>query len=95
MMADSATDVGVQEVEDVYLHYLKDGEPVNIFAGLRPCPNAKAPGITEAVNCAMSNVWDNWKEKVVAPGTDGAALMIGEVGGVFAFSCLNTILSLT
>ena len=27
---------------------------------------------------------DNWKEKVVAPGTDGAALMIGEVGGVFA-----------
>ena len=32
----------------------------------------------------MSNVCDNWKEKVVALGTDGAAVMVGEVGGVFA-----------
>ena len=66
------------------MHYLKDGEPVNTFIGLRPCPNAKAPGITEAVNSAMSNVCDNWKEKAVALGTDGAAVMVGEVGGVFA-----------
>ena len=57
VMADSATDVGVREVEDVYVRYLKDGEPVNTFVGLRPCPNAKAPGITEAFNSAMSDVW--------------------------------------
>ena len=84
VMANSATDVGVREVEDVYVRYLKDGEPVNTFVGLRPCLNAKAPGITEAVNSAMSNVCDNWKEKVVTLGTDGAAVMVGEVGGVFA-----------
>ena len=66
------------------MRYLKDGEPVNTFVGLRPCPNAKAPGITEAVNSAMSNVCENGKEKVVALGTDGAAVMVGEVGGVFA-----------
>ena len=79
-MADSATDVGVWEVEDVYVHYLDDGEPVNTFVGLRPWPNAKAPGITEAVNSAISDVCHNWKEKVVALGTDGAAVMVGEVG---------------
>ena len=84
VMADSATDVGVQEVEDVYVRYLKDGEPVNTFVGLRPCPHAKAPGITEAVNSAMSDVCHNWREKVVALGTDGAPVMVGEVEGVFA-----------
>ena len=83
-MADSATDVGVPEVDDVYVRYLKDGELVNTFVGLRPCPNTKAPGITEAVNSAIRDVCDNWKEKAVALGTDGAAVMVGEVGGVFA-----------
>ena len=66
------------------MRYLKDGEPVNAFVGLRPCPNAKASGITEAVDSAMSNMCDNWKEKAVALGTDGAAVMVGEVGGFFA-----------
>ena len=84
VMSDSATDVGVREVEDVYVRYLKDGEPVNIFVGLKPCPNAKAPGLTEAVNSAMTAVCENWKEKTVALGTDGAAVMVGETGGVFA-----------
>ena len=84
VMADSATDVGVREVEDVFVRYLKDGEAVNTFVGLGPCLNAKALGIAEAVNSAMSNVCDKWKEKVVALGTDGAAVMVGEVGGVFA-----------
>lgn len=45
----SATDVGVQQVEDVYVNYLIDGGPVNTFVGLKPCLNAKAPGITEKV----------------------------------------------
>ena len=33
-MVDSATYVGVREVEHVYVRYLKDGEPVNAFVGL-------------------------------------------------------------
>ena len=84
VMADSATDVGVREAEDVYVRYLKDGEPVNAFKGLKPCPNAKAPGIMEAINSAMTNVCKNWKEKTVALGSDGTNVMVGEVGGVYA-----------
>ena len=34
VMVDSATYVGVREVEHVYVRYLKDGEPVNAFVGL-------------------------------------------------------------
>ena len=53
VMTDSATDVGVREVEDVYVRFLKDGEAVNAFVGLTSCSDAKAPGITEAaVNSA-------------------------------------------
>ena len=46
-MTDSATDVGVREVEDVYqyVRFLKDGEAVNAFVGFKSCSNAKAPGI--------------------------------------------------
>ena len=83
VMTDSATDVGVREVEDVYF-YLKNGEPANAFVGLEPCPNAKAPGITEAINSAMTNVCKNWKEKTVALGSDGANVIVGEVGRVYA-----------
>ena len=57
--------MSVREVEDVYVRYLKDGEPVNIYVGLKPCPNAKAPGITEAVNSAMTAVCEKWKEKLL------------------------------
>ena len=84
VMADSATDVGVREVEDVYVCSLKDGEPVNTFVGLKACSNANAQGITEAMNIAMTDVCENWKEKTVALGSDGAAVMVGEVGGVYA-----------
>ena len=84
VMTDSATDVGVREVEDVYVPFLKDGEAVNAFAGLKSCPNAKATGITEAVNSAMTDICENWKEKAVALGSDGASVMVGDVGGVYA-----------
>ena len=56
IMTDSATDAGVREVEDMYVHFLKDEEAVNAFVGLKSCSNAKAPGITDAVNSAMTDV---------------------------------------
>lgn len=84
VMTDSATDVGVREVEDVYVRFLKDGEAVNAFVGLKACSNAKAPGITEAVKSAMTDICGNWKEKAVALGSDGASVMVGDVGGVYA-----------
>lgn len=53
-MADSATDVSVPGFEDVCVRFLKDGEVVDTFAGLKSCSNAKVPGKTEVVNSAMS-----------------------------------------
>lgn len=84
VMTDCATDVGVCEVEDVYVCFLKDGGVVNTFVGLKSCSDAKAPGITEAVNSAMTDVCENWKEKAVALGSDGASVMVGDMGGVYA-----------
>ena len=83
VMTDSATDVGVCEVEDMCVHFLKDGQAFNAFVGLKSSSNAKAPHITEAVNSVMTGVCENWKEKAVALGSDGASVMVGDMGGVY------------
>ena len=67
VMTDSATDVGVREVEDVYVRFLKDGEAVNAFVGLTSCSDAKAPGITEAaVNSARLTSVKIGKKKLLS-----------------------------
>ena len=58
VMADSATDVGVREVEDVYVCHLVEGETVNTFAGLKECGNSKADGIKAAVDSVMEDICD-------------------------------------
>lgn len=82
-MADSACDVGVREVEDVYACHLVKGEIANSFVGLKACENSKAPGIKAAVETAMTEVCGDWKEKTVALGADGANVMLGEISGVY------------
>ena len=84
VMADSATDVGVREVEDVYVCHLVEGETVNTFAGLKECVNSKADGIKAAVDSVMEDICDGWKNRAVAMGSDGAPVMLGDRGGVFA-----------
>ena len=83
VMADSACDVGVREVEDVYTCHLVKGEIENSFVGLKACENSKAPGIKAAVETAMTEVFRDWKEKTVALGADGANVMLGEISGVY------------
>lgn len=83
VMADSACDVGVREVEDVYACHLVKGEIENSFVGLKACENGKAPGIKAAVETAMREVCRDWKEKTVALGADGANVMLGEISGVY------------
>ena len=58
---------GFCEVEDVYVRFLKDGEAVNAFVGLKSCSNAKLPGVTEAVNIAMTDVCQISKQKSCCP----------------------------
>ena len=66
VMADSATDVGVHEVEDVYVCHLVEGETVNTFAELKECVNSKADGIKAAVDSVMEDICDGWKNRAVA-----------------------------
>ena len=82
-MADGATDVGTRKVEDVYVRFVKDGVPVNKFAGLKECMDAKATGVTEAIKQAMDEADESWKQKLVCLGTDGANVMNGRHNSVF------------
>ena len=56
------------EVEDVYVRFLKDGEAVNAFVGLKSCSSAKLPGVTEAANIAMTDVCQILKKKLLPKG---------------------------
>ena len=82
-MADGATDVGTREVEDVYVRFLENGVPVSKFAGLKECYNAKATGITEAIEEVLNEIVDNWKQKLVCLGSDGASVIIGKNNSVY------------
>ena len=83
VMEDGATDVGTREVEDVYVRFLENGVPVSKFAGLKECHNAKATGITEAIKEVLNEIDDNWKQKLVCLGSDGASVMIGKNNSVY------------
>lgn len=82
-MADSATDVGVHEVKDVYVCYLVVAE-TNTFVSFRECSNNKAAGIKEALDSAMANNSGDWKDRTVAVGSDGASVTLVDRGGVYA-----------
>lgn len=84
VMADGVTDVGTREVEDVYVRFLENGEASNKFVGLKECPNAKAPGVLQAIGEAVKGVDENWKQKTVSLGSDGASVMVGKNSGVYA-----------
>lgn len=81
VMADDVTDVGTREVEDVYVRFLENGEASNKFVGLKECPNAKAPGVLQAIEEAVKGVDQNWKQKTVGLGSDGASVMVGKNSG--------------
>ena len=57
--------------------------PVSKFAGLKECHNAKATGITEAIKEVLNEIDDNWKQKLVCLGSDGASVMIGKNNSVY------------
>ena len=78
IMLDGATNVGTREVEDVYVRFVEDGVPVNKFAGLKECTNAKADGATEDIKGVMDEIDGTWKQKLICLGTDGANVMTGK-----------------
>ncbi|KAJ8349402.1 hypothetical protein SKAU_G00245320 [Synaphobranchus kaupii] len=54
-----------------------------MFIGVEELQHATAPGNYAAMSTALDKAdLSQWKEKVVGLGTDGAAVMVGRLGGV-------------
>ena len=50
VLADAATDVSVRDLEGLYVRYLKEGQPVNMFVAVEELKHATAVGHCEAIN---------------------------------------------
>ncbi|KAJ8026207.1 hypothetical protein HOLleu_33990 [Holothuria leucospilota] len=75
---DGATDASVTEVEIVYCRYVRDGKPLNCFVNLHEVEHAHAEGVFSAIDNAMVSAGiENWKEKLVGTGSDGAKVNVG------------------
>ena len=86
LLSDGSTDSAVIEEEAVYAQYAKDGEIFVKFLGLQPVPKADTLHITTAIKnvtlAALGIEEEEWKKKLVAIGSDGAAVMVGCRSGV-------------
>ncbi|KAJ8365052.1 hypothetical protein SKAU_G00138830 [Synaphobranchus kaupii] len=84
---DGDTDVSVKECEIVYVRILVDGQPTNILVGHVEVEHASADGIYAATKSAFAGLGEScqdWLQKTVAMGADGAAVNLGRKGGVAA-----------
>ncbi|XP_053571862.1 zinc finger protein 862-like [Bombina bombina] len=73
----------VVEEEIIYARFAIEGKVHTRFVALQSVEKADAETISQAVNAAVTQHLDqSWKEKLVAIGTDGAAVMLGKNGGV-------------
>jgi hypothetical protein len=82
VLADGGTDSGVIENELVFVQFVEQGKPIHQFIGIQPPTNVKAPGIKAAIETACERVYQEWRQKTVTIGTDGASVMSGHVAGV-------------
>lgn len=84
ILSDGSTDSSIIEEEIVYARYVIQGEIFVRFLGLQSVPKADASTIAEAISTVVDNVLQlpDWKDRVVAYGTDGAAVMTGSKNGV-------------
>ena len=79
VLFDGATDKSVTEVEVIYIRLLSQGQPKTFFLSLQPVEHAHAQGVYEAVERAfIANGIENWREKLVGIGCDGANVNIGQ-----------------
>lgn len=83
-MFDGATDVSVCENEIVYAQVVVEGVPHCVYIKTQPVEHAHAEGVLGAIETAMSSV-DDWKNKLIATGCDGANVNMGKRHSVIAF----------
>lgn len=80
IMVDGSTDSSVIEEEVIYVRLSRAGKVKVQFVGIQALEKADAEHVTDAVcsiMSAVSGIEDEWKEKLVACATDGAAVMTG------------------
>ncbi|KAJ8386336.1 hypothetical protein AAFF_G00174330 [Aldrovandia affinis] len=86
-MIDGDTDISTKECEIVYARIMANGRPINILIGHVEVKHANAQGIYAATKQAFTRLGvqcEDWLEKTVAMGADGAAVNLGYKGGVIA-----------
>lgn len=82
IMSDGSTDSSVKEEELVYVRFCHKGKIESKFVGIKSVEKADALHISNAISTIMEGVCDDWGSKLVALGTDGAAVMTGAKNGV-------------
>ena len=78
-MFDGATDAAVLEVEMIYCRVIgQDGLPVNYYLGLADVEHAHAEGVYTAIDNTFRSLGINdWKDRVIGAGCDGASVNVG------------------
>ena len=88
IVVDGSTDASIQEQQMVYVCACKEGRQMIHFLGCISTPKADADGIVKSIESAVQLGLDvtliEFGKKLVAIGTDGAAVMTGCRGGVVA-----------
>ena len=82
LMSDGSTDSAVIEQEMVYTRFAIDGEVFIKFLSVQSVEKAAAVNIKKAMEDAVDEYLPGWRSKLVAIGSDGAAVMQGRKGGV-------------
>ena len=86
LITDGSTDTAVIEQELVDIRFCQLGEVRVKFLGVIATPKADALGITQSIQKAVENGlginFQEFSKKLVAMGTDGAAVMVGRNNGV-------------
>ncbi|XP_038832092.1 zinc finger protein 862-like [Salvelinus namaycush] len=80
IMSDGSTDSSVKEEELVYVRFCHKGKIESKFVGIKSVEKADTAHISNAISAII--VCDEWGSKLVALGTDGAAVMTGAKNGV-------------
>ena len=88
LMADGSTDRSVAEQESVFVRYVVGGEPVSKFIASQEVKDARAAGVLDAIDTALSVVSGvsikTQAEKLININLDGASVNMGIYNGVAA-----------
>lgn len=97
IICDGTTDASIQEAEIVFLRFAIDGVVSCHFVSTEHVGKADAESISSAITQAVSRcLGDEWMSRLVALGTDGAAVMLGRNHGIAAIlrekqPCLQSV----